>query len=149
VLAGDERADRRATAFKQAVHTAGLGEVFTVNVGDSRTLKSGRDAFVKILANNPKSKPVDAIFCSSDLLAMGVVTEAKSRGINVPKALAVMGFGDVPFGADMEPALSTVRINGSDIGRLAAKYLMDRAEGQVVQKPIVDVGFSIVERGSS
>jgi LacI family gluconate utilization system Gnt-I transcriptional repressor len=44
---------------------------------------------------------------------------------------------------------STVRINGSDIGRLAAKYLMDRAEGQVVQKPIVDVGFSIVERGSS
>jgi LacI family gluconate utilization system Gnt-I transcriptional repressor len=149
VLAGDERADRRATAFKQAVKVAGLGEVFTVNVGDSRTLRSGRNAFVKILERGSKSKPVDAIFCSSDLLAMGVVTEAKSRGIHVPKALAVIGFGDVPFGADMEPALSTVRINGSDIGRLAAQYLMNRAEGQMVEKPIIDVGFSIVERGSS
>jgi LacI family transcriptional regulator, gluconate utilization system Gnt-I transcriptional repressor len=149
VMAGDERADRRATAFKQAVHAAGLGEVCVVNVGDSRTLKSGRDAFVKILEGNSKSKPVDAIFCSSDLLAMGVVTEAIAKGINVPKALSVMGFGDVPFGADVEPALSTVRINGSDIGRLAAQYLMDRAEGRPIDKPIVDVGFSIIERAST
>ncbi len=146
VTAGDERADRRSTAFKQAIHAAGLGEVFTVNVGESRTLKSGRDALIKILAKAPKT---DAIFCSSDLLAMGVLTEALKRGIKVPKALAVMGFGDVSFGADIEPALSTVRINGSDIGAMAAKYLMDRAEGKAVNQPIVDVGFSIVERGSS
>jgi LacI family gluconate utilization system Gnt-I transcriptional repressor len=149
VMAGDERADRRATAFKQAVHAAGLGEVYVINVGDSRTLKSGRDAFVKILASSSKAKAIDAIFCSSDLLAMGVVTEAIAKGISVPKALSVMGFGDVPFGADVEPALSTVRINGSDIGRLAAEYLMARAEGKHIERPIVDVGFSIVERAST
>jgi LacI family transcriptional regulator, gluconate utilization system Gnt-I transcriptional repressor len=149
VMAGDERADRRATAFRQAIAAHGMGEVFTVNVGDSRTLRSGRDAFIKIIDKHPKSKAIDAIFCSSDLLAMGLVTEAKARGINVPKALSVMGFGDVPFGADIEPALSTVRINGSDIGRMAAQYLMDRAEGRTVERPIVDVGFSIVERGST
>jgi LacI family transcriptional regulator, gluconate utilization system Gnt-I transcriptional repressor len=149
VMAGDERAERRATAFRQAIAAQGLGEVFTVNVGDSRTLRSGRDAFVKIIEQYPKSKAIDAIFCSSDLLAMGVVTEAKARGINVPTALSVMGFGDVPFGADIEPALSTVRINGADIGRMAAQYLMDRAEGRAVDRPIVDVGFSIVERGST
>jgi LacI family transcriptional regulator, gluconate utilization system Gnt-I transcriptional repressor len=146
VLAGDERADRRATAFKHAIAAKGLGEVVTVNVGDSRTLRSGRDAFVKIFSSVPKT---DAIFCSSDLLAMGVLTEAKARGVNVPKALSVMGFGDVPFGADIEPALSTVRINGADIGRMAAQYLMEKAEGKPIDKPIVDVGFSIVERGST
>ncbi len=146
VSAGDERADRRATAFKQAVAAQGLADVYVVNVGESRTLKSGRDAFANILSRAPKT---DAIFCSSDLLAMGVLTEAMSRGIKVPKALAVMGFGDVSFGADIEPALSTVRINGADIGRMAAQYLMDRAEGQVVEKPIVDVGFSIIERAST
>ncbi len=146
VLAGDERAARRASSFTEAVAAAGLGDVFTVNVGDSRTLKSGRDAFIKILSDAPKA---DAIFCSSDLLAMGVVTEAKARGIDVPKDLSVMGFGDVPFGADIEPALSTVRINGSDIGRLAARYLIDRAEGKTVEKPIVDIGFSIIERAST
>ncbi|MDI9332816.1 MAG: LacI family DNA-binding transcriptional regulator [Cytophagales bacterium] len=146
VLAGDERADRRATAFQQVARAQGLGEVFTVNVGDSRTLRSGRDSFIKILQGAPQT---DAIFCSSDLLAMGVVTEAKARGIHVPKTLSVMGFGDVPFGADMEPALSTVRINGGDIGRMAAERLIDRAEGRKVDKPIVDVGFSIVARGSA
>lgn len=146
VLAGDERAARRASSFAEAVAAAGLGDVFTVNVGDSRTLKSGRDAFIKILSRVPKT---DAIFCSSDLLAMGVVTEAKVRGIDVPKDLSVMGFGDVPFGADIEPALSTVRINGGDIGRMAARYLIDRAEGKTVEKPILDIGFSIIERAST
>jgi LacI family gluconate utilization system Gnt-I transcriptional repressor len=80
---------------------------------------------------------------------MGVVTEATARGIDVPKDLSVMGFGDVPFGADIEPALSTVRINGGDIGRMAARYLIDRAEGKTVERPIVDIGFSIIERAST
>ena len=149
VTAGDERADRRGAAFKQAVHAAGYSEVLTINVGESRTLKSGRDALQKILAKGTKSKAIDAIFCSSDLLAMGVLTEAVSLGINIPKALAVMGFGDVAFGADIEPALSTVRINGAEIGTMAAQYLMDRAEGKSIERPIADVGFSIIERGSS
>ncbi len=146
VMAGDERAARRASSFTETVAAAGLEDVFALNVGDSRTLKSGRDAFIKILREAPKT---DAIFCSSDLLAMGIVTEAKARGIDVPKNLSVMGFGDVPFGADIEPALSTVRINGGDIGRMAARYLMDRAEGKAVEKPIVDIGFSIIERAST
>lgn len=149
VLAGDERAQRRAAAFAQTIAAAGCGDVLTVNIGDSRTLRSGRDALETILKSAPKSKSIDAIFCSSDLLAMGVLTEAKARGIQVPKQLAVMGFGDVPFGADIEPALSTVRINGADIGRLAAQYLMDRAEGRAVERPILDVGFSVVARGSA
>jgi LacI family transcriptional regulator, gluconate utilization system Gnt-I transcriptional repressor len=153
VLAGDERAQRRATSFAQTIAAAGRGEVFTVNVGDSRTLRSGRDALHTILKGITRSKstshPIDAIFCSSDLLAMGILTEAQARGIQVPQQLAVMGFGDVPFGADIEPALSTVRINGADIGRLAAHYLMDRAEGRVVTRPIVDVGFSVVARASA
>jgi LacI family gluconate utilization system Gnt-I transcriptional repressor len=60
-----------------------------------------------------------------------------------------MGFGDVPFVADMVPALSTVRINGAHIGHIAARSLMDRAEGHVVAPAIVDVGFSIIERDST
>ena len=49
----------------------------------------------------------------------------------------------------MLPALSTVRINGGEIGQLAAQYLMDRAEGKTVLEPIVDVGFSIIERDTA
>lgn len=146
IRAEDERADRRASAFTDAVVRAGFGPVAVVNVGASRSLLSGRKALGELLAQAPD---VDAVFCSSDLLALGVLTEARERGIAIPDQLAIMGFGDVPFAADMAPALSTVHINGVDIGRLAARNLIDRAEGREVAQRVVDVGFSIVERETS
>jgi LacI family transcriptional regulator, gluconate utilization system Gnt-I transcriptional repressor len=146
VTADDERAARRLAAFSEAVAQSGSGEVVVVNVGASRSIKSGREAMGRLLAEAPE---IDAIFCSSDLLALGVVTEARARGIAVPGRIAILGFGDVPFVADMVPALSTVRINGAQIGQQAARYLVDRAEGRTVEQHIVDVGFSIVERDTT
>ena len=146
IRADDERGIRRATAFQNAVVQRGLPGVVVDNVGSLRTLKSGREALSRILLQAPET---DAVFCSSDLIAMGVLTEAMARGIAVPQRLSIVGFGDVPYVADMVPALTTVHINGSDIGRMAADYLIARAEGQPVERPIVDVGFSIVQRDSA
>ena len=146
VRAEDERADRRTLAFKDTLAQMGLPPVFVVNVGASRSLKSGREAMTRIMTEAPE---VEAIFCSSDLLALGVMTQARAQGLSVPDDIAVMGFGDVPFVADMVPALTTVRINGEHIGTLAARQLMDRAEGREVSSHIVDVGFSIIERDST
>ncbi len=146
VTAEDERAARRAAAFAEAAEQAGLPPVHVVNVGAQRSLRSGRDALARLVDECPEA---DAVFCSSDLLAVGVATEARARQIAVPGQLAIMGFGDVPFVADMLPALSTVQINGAHIGRLAAQYLMDRAEGREVDPAVVQVDFSIVERDTT
>ncbi|HRM63484.1 LacI family DNA-binding transcriptional regulator [Acidovorax temperans] len=146
VTAEDERAARRAAAFAEAAEQAGLPPVHVVNVGAQRSLRSGRDALARLVHECPEA---DAVFCSSDLLAVGVATEARARQIAVPGRLAIMGFGDVPFVADMLPALSTVQINGAHIGRLAAQYLMDRAEGREVDPAVVQVDFSIVERDTT
>ena len=146
IRSGDERANRRAMAFMDTVGQRGFPEVIVDNVGDARSLKSGREALRRILS---RASDVDAIFCSSDLLAMGVVNEAVAKGISIPGRLSVVGFGDVPYVADMVPALTTVHINGSDIGRRAAGFLIDRAEGRSVDEPIIDVGFAIVERDST
>ena len=143
IKADDERAARRHQAFADAVAAKKMRKVLDIDVGGSRSLRSGRDALAQLLARDPT---VDAIFCSSDLLALGVVTEARARGLRVPEQIAVMGFGDVPFAADLVPSLSTVRINGAELGAIAARYLIARAEGQAVEQPIVDLGFSIVER---
>jgi LacI family gluconate utilization system Gnt-I transcriptional repressor len=77
-----------------------------------------------------------------------VLTEAHARGLAVPQALGVVGFGDQDIAADLHPALTTVRINGADIGRQAAQFIIGRAEGRDVAQRIVDIGFSIVQRGS-
>ena len=50
-----------------------------------------------------------AIICGSDLMALGVIREAHSRGLRVPEDLSVIGFDDSPLMAFTNPALTTVR----------------------------------------
>jgi LacI family gluconate utilization system Gnt-I transcriptional repressor len=147
VVAGDdERSKRRLQAFQAAAKAAGLPEVTVVIVPAPTTLKSGRGAMAELLRAAPG---VDAVFCSSDLLALGVMTEAQVRGVAVPGQLAVVGFGDLEFAADLHPALTTVRIDSTAMGRLAAQFIVERAEGGPVELRAVDIGFSIVHRDSA
>jgi LacI family gluconate utilization system Gnt-I transcriptional repressor len=144
VVAGnDERAKRRVDAFQAAAAALGLDEARVVVVPAPTTLRSGRAALAELLDGGAA---VDAVFCSSDLLALGVLTEAQARDVAVPGRLAIVGFGDLDFAADLHPALTTVRIDGMAIGRQAAQFIVDRAEGRAVEQRIVDIGFSIVER---
>ena len=152
VLTGDdERALRRKAGFVEAARGRGLASdrlegLPTGIVRAPTSLGSGRTGLTDLLARHPE---IDAIFCSSDLLALGVLTQAQAQGIPVPGRLAVVGFGDMAFARDLEPALTSVRIDGTSIGRLAARLIIDRAEGRPVVDRVIDVGFSIVPRAST
>ena len=50
-----------------------------------------------------------AIVCGSDLMALGVIREARGRGLSVPGDLSVVGFDDSPLMAFTDPGLTTVR----------------------------------------
>ena len=146
VVTGDDaRALRRTDAFCAAAVGLGLRAPQVVSVPAPTTLKSGRQALASLAR---QAADIDAVFCSSDLLALGVLTEARVQGWDVPQRLAVIGFGDLDFAADLDPALSSVRIMGRDIGRQAAQFIVDRVEGRDVPQRVVDIGFSIVERSS-
>jgi LacI family gluconate utilization system Gnt-I transcriptional repressor len=146
VVAGDdERATRRSEAFGSAAVALGLRAPRIVSVPAPTTLKSGRQALASLARD---ADDIDAVFCSSDLLALGVLTEARVQGWAVPQRLAVVGFGDLDFAADLDPGLSSVRIKGRDIGRQAARFIVDRVEGRDVPERVIDIGFSIVERQS-
>ena len=147
VVAGDdERSHRRHDAFCAMARELGLPAPQLVVVPAPTTLRSGRTALGDLMQ---RPAGVDAVFCSSDLLALGVLTEAHARGIAVPARLAVVGFGDNDFAADLDPALTTVHIDSAAIGRQAARFIVDRAEGRVVDERIVDIGFSIQDRASA
>lgn len=148
LLSGDdERAERRNRGFIAEARALGLtAEIPVLRVPAPTTLRSGREGLAQLLAQSPE---VDGVFCSSDLLALGVLTEAAARGLAVPERLSVVGFGDLAFAGDTHPALSTVRIDGTGIGRQAARFIVERAAGREVADKVIDLGFQVIERGSS
>ena len=146
VTGSDERAARRTEAFLAQAKAHGIGDVQVVTVPAPTTMRSGRSGLGELLK---RDKRIDGVFCSSDMLAMGVLAEARARRIGIPDQLAVVGVGDLDFAADTDPALTTVHIAAMQIGQHAARYIVERAEGRKVEPSIVDVGFTIVERKST
>lgn len=138
----DHRASMRRDGFLATVGRA----VPTAVVPAPSNLALGRRALVQLLDQDPG---LEAVFCSSDQLAQGVMVEARARGLRVPQDLAVCGFGDADFAAHLQPSLSTVHVDGAAIGRLAAQCIIERCRGQTVQQPVLDVGFRIIEREST
>ena len=143
----DERAQRRNASFLRQARALGMDADIPVCLTPApTTLGAGRATLARLL---DRPGGVDAVFCSSDMLALGVMMEAQARGLRVPGQLGVVGLGDLEFATDLQPALTTVRIDGTRIGETAARYIVDRVEGRTVEQPILDIGFSIIERQSA
>ena len=143
----DERAQRRNASFLRQARALGMDADIPVCLTPApTTLGAGRATLARLLE---RPGGVDAVFCSSDMLALGVMMEAQARGLRVPGQLGVVGLGDLEFATDLQPALTTVRIDGTRIGETAARYIVDRVEGRTVEQPILDIGFSIIERQSA
>ncbi len=140
--ANDERALQRRDGF-----VASWGRsVPTVIVPAPSNLASGRRSLDELLKKVPK---LQAVCCSSDGMAQGVMVEAAARGLRVPQDLAICGFGDAEFAAHLHPALTTVFVDGAEIGRRAAQLIIDRCAGKPIARTIVDIGFRVVERAST
>jgi len=149
ITADDVRGARRAQAYAATVaRIRGLPADASCPmhiVPAPGTLAAGREGLAKLLESDPL---IDAVFCSSDLLALGVLIEAQVRGIPIPAQLAVAGFGDLDLAAGTQPALTTVRIDGVAIGKQAARFIVARADGEKVDPRIVDIGYELLVRGS-
>ncbi len=142
----DSRAQRRAQGFLRAAAEADAPEPAQVVFPESSPQAGrGRDALDALLA---RARDADAVFCSSDALAQGVLAHAHALGLSVPRRLGVLGFGDQVLAADSIPALSTVRVDGAHIGRLGAEALIARMSGSAVI-PAQDIGFKVVARAST
>ncbi len=50
--------------------------------------------------------PPSGVICSSDLMALGAISEAEHRGLSVPRDLSVVGFDDIPLASYCTPGLT-------------------------------------------
>ncbi|MFD3516382.1 LacI family DNA-binding transcriptional regulator [Streptomyces sp. NPDC058657] len=86
------------------------------------TEESGARATAELLDRCPG---LDAVFAANDLMASGALRTLRERGLRVPQDVAVVGFDDMASVVERtEPALTTVRQDVEEMGRLMVRLLM-------------------------
>jgi len=139
----------RRYGISRVLSEAGQDEPRSIDHSLPGTVGEGRRTLRALLATGERP---DVVVCASDWLAAGVMIEAAMNGLKVPDDIAVIGFGDFNFAADLEPALTTVRIDGAEMGRRAAEMMLEVLRGtKTGRKPpeVIDVGFELIERAST
>jgi DNA-binding LacI/PurR family transcriptional regulator len=125
--------EQRLLGYRDALDDAGLQPM--VLTGGTWTPASGAEHAAQILS---WTKPPSAIMCGNDLLALGAIRAVREQGLSVPGDIAVTGFDDFDFAEFADPALTTVRIPGYEIGRAAGRALVDVLEGETpAQRQVV------------
>jgi len=119
-------AQQRCDAFRSA-----MGKRKSVVVAGDYSEESGIAAVRKLFDGGIE---FDAIFAANDMMAIGAIEELRERGIDVPAAVAVAGFDDVPLARHL--GLTTARIRIDELGAHAIARLIDiidRGEESTVQ----------------
>lgn len=139
----NDRQKQRLEGYRDAFETAGLAFDVALLEAAEFSIAAGREAFSRLLQRAPD---IDAVFCSSDLWAAATVFECQRRSIGVPETVAVCGFNDQEIAAEMNPALTTIRVRRHEIGAKAADMILARIENEPLFSERVDVGFELVVR---
>ncbi|MCZ0734794.1 LacI family DNA-binding transcriptional regulator [Phreatobacter sp. AB_2022a] len=92
---------------------------------------------------------VTAIAAANDLLALGAYKALAARGLACPRDVSVVGHNDMPLVDMVEPPLTTIRIGPRDMGRDAARLLLERMTGSTLPARRIVLAPDLVERAST
>ncbi len=143
---GNDRLQQRRIGYRAALKDKGIKASERLEVEMPITSRGGSEA-VSILKN--RDPAIDAVFFSSDTLAIGAVQECHRRGWKIPGDLALAGYGDTELAAELYPRLTTVRVPRYQMGRKAVEHLARRIDGERNLSPVITISFDIVEREST
>lgn len=92
---------------------------------------------------------VTGIVCGSDLMALGAIRAARSRGLSVPGQVSVVGYDDSPLIAFTDPPLTTVRQPVRAMAIAAVRALVDEIHGHAAPHSEYLFHPELVVRGST
>ncbi|MEH1535245.1 LacI family DNA-binding transcriptional regulator [Cutibacterium avidum] len=116
-------ARERVIGWREALEDAGL-EVPEVMVGDW-SAESGYAMGGRLL---DEGLP-DAVFCSNDTMALGLLACLADLGIRVPDDISLVGYDDANGAAFFQPPLTTIRQPFEELGARCVEVLLGAIEG--------------------
>ena len=114
----------RRAAFEDALRAAGLTADLVVTA-QRYGVDEGQRAFAALLERRSPT----AVIAGNDMIAIGCYAALRSRGLNCPSDVSVVGFNDMPLSGFLDPPLTTVAIPQYDIGAAAAEMVLRRIGG--------------------
>lgn len=137
----------RTAGYEEALHEAGLSPDPALVAAAAHYRRADGYAAAKTLL--AVDYPPDAIFCFSDLLAMGALRAAYDAGLRVPEDVAIIGIDDIEEGRYSRPSLSTVSLDTELIAQEAVARLAARiAEPDIPAEEVV-AGHKVLAREST
>jgi DNA-binding LacI/PurR family transcriptional regulator len=153
IVAGPGRlwtAEQRLAGYRDALAARDLDPDVPVVRGDYR-LNSGYLA-ARTLLTVPEEQRPTALIASNDLMAIGCARFCADTNLQVGVDVSIAGFDDIPLAELVTPGLTTVRQPAREIGRQAARFMLELVRGEL---HAVDAGSerrelatSLVTRGS-
>ena len=136
----------RETGYRHALQEVGISpDEALIREGDFQPASGYRHALELLRQPEPPS----AIFACNDLMAMGALRAAREMHLDVPAQLSVIGFDDIYLAAYTTPTLSTIRLPKREMGRQAARMLLQRIEEPQRAVETYTVALELVVREST
>ncbi|MFT6993118.1 MAG: DNA-binding LacI/PurR family transcriptional regulator [Paraglaciecola sp.] len=85
----------------------------------------------------------DALFCASDLIALGALRCLREKGLQIPEDVAIAGFDNIPISSFANPALTTVHQDTKLAGEILVDSLLKLISGQEVSHFLMPVDLVV------
>jgi LacI family transcriptional regulator len=132
--------------FLAALRKAGMESRAVPIVDAGLSISRGREAYGRLRDSGAE---VDGVFCVNDLCAIGVIEEAKARGVEVGKNLKVIGIDNLDFSALETVSLTSFADPREQIMKAAANFLIRCIEDETSPDIRRKYRSRLVERASA
>jgi DNA-binding LacI/PurR family transcriptional regulator len=132
----------RYRGYIHALSEADLQADPDLQVDAITTERSGYEAANRLM---DRKAQFDALFCASDLIAIGAMRALQEKGLAIPLDVSIAGFDDIPVASFTNPSLTTVQQDTKTAANLLVETLLALIQGGTVQSTTISAPVVIRE----
>lgn len=141
----NDRVAQRVAGIRTALADHAIADPIEYVLDMPYSISTGRSAFRRLMT---RAEPPSAVICTNDVFGVGALLESRVLGIEVPKAVSVVGFDDLELAAEIEPGLTTCQIPIEEMTDRVVDHLLSGISGRPVSQS-VELATKIIIRGST
>ena len=116
----------RYNGYARALREVGMTPDDNIRVPADNSETQGYEAAQTLIE---RGEEFDALFASTDMIAIGAMRAIQAAGLRIPEDIAVVGFDDMPLAAYVSPGLTTMRQNAQRAGDALVEGIVHLIEG--------------------